>query len=320
MAILEAKVVNITPTYAAQLLSTNHQNRVLNKDRVNKYASDMRSGAWKESGQGVTIYRDTETNNEYLQDGQTRLYGIIESGIAQRFVIVWVNEPVFDVIDIGQTRSLAQMIGIHFRGKGNSAWLTITATALSIKDVLVPYGEHAYRQDSKARRIQRLEENIEAVDYAVPIIKEGYLHCGKITGPAGHIAALVALCDAMNANDVLPFFLRVAGGENLRNFQPEYTLRESLLSRQFSNRTDITKISMSNSVHLQWYEAAIRSWNAYAKNEPMQNLRIQGTIPPILTVSGREIEPPRQSYIAEKIARDTRGAATRLAEKRAQRQ
>jgi hypothetical protein len=320
VAIIDANVRTITPEDATRLLSTNHQNRVLNKDRVNKYASDMRGGAWKESGQGITIYREPNPpHNEYLQDGQTRLYGIIESGTPQRFVVVYVDEPVFDVIDTGQSRSLTQMINIHFRGAGNSGWLAVIATALSIRDTLIPYGHIAYRTDSKASRIQRLVQNPEAAEFAMPLIKEGYLHCGRVTGPAGHIAAMLSLTQAMDDSVVLPFFRQVASGENLRSDQPQYALRESLLSRQFGNRHKDGQATTWHEVHADWYEAAIRAWNSYLKDEPMTNLRITGTIPPIALLNGGVINIERkiQERAENKERSEGKGAATRLAERRA---
>lgn len=315
MAIIDVQLQTITPSNAIRLLSTNHQNRVLNKKRVNKYANDMGSGVWKETGQGITIYREPNPpHNEYLQDGQTRLYGIVESGKAIRMIVAYTNEPVFDVLDIGQARTLTQMLGIHFKGQANSTWLATTATALAIKDILVPNGSDAYRADSKANKIQRIAENFGAYELAAPIIREGYNHC-RITGPAGHIAAMLKIAETEDDRTVQDFFFRVAIGEDIKVGMPEYALRESLIQRKFSIR-DKEKANTTEGVHLNWFESAIRAWNSFVRNEPMQNARAMGQIPSILSLGGNVIQLPERYRERPNI----HGAATRLAERRNKKQ
>jgi len=96
-----SRIVLITPEMAEQLLARNPRNRRIVPSRVSAYASQMKSGSWKLTHQGIAF--DQHGN---LVDGQHRLHAVIASGVAIRF---WVFEGVpresMIAIDVGKSRT-----------------------------------------------------------------------------------------------------------------------------------------------------------------------------------------------------------------------
>ena len=79
-----AKLVSVTPDYAATLLEKNTTNRNISQITVKRYAQAMASGEWMQNGQTITIAEDGT-----ILDGQHRLWAVIESGITITFLIVF---------------------------------------------------------------------------------------------------------------------------------------------------------------------------------------------------------------------------------------
>src|ERR1035437_8554667 len=73
----------ITPIKAEKLLEANKSNRSLRTGVAEKYAFDMKNGAWTTCTAPVVIYDDGE-----VADGQHRLWALVESGTGQWFMIL----------------------------------------------------------------------------------------------------------------------------------------------------------------------------------------------------------------------------------------
>jgi len=92
----------INPAKAEKWLNSNKGNRKLRAGIVEKYAKDMRDGKWTTCTAPIVFYEDGD-----IADGQHRLWAIIESNCAQRFLIVHGLEREAGLnIDMGFSRSL----------------------------------------------------------------------------------------------------------------------------------------------------------------------------------------------------------------------
>lgn len=102
------RVVQVSPTLAERLLSTNSKNRPLVAGRVEKYARDMTVGNWKMNAETVKI----DVNGDLL-DGQHRLWAVIESGATVPLMIVEGLDPeVMPTIDTGRARTAADALSL----------------------------------------------------------------------------------------------------------------------------------------------------------------------------------------------------------------
>jgi hypothetical protein len=99
----------VTPQRAESILDTaNFGNRKLDSNRVALYAKAMRTGKWKLSADTLKF----DSNNR-LQDGQHRLWAVIEAGIPITFAVIRNADPnTFDVLDTGKGRRVTQVLGL----------------------------------------------------------------------------------------------------------------------------------------------------------------------------------------------------------------
>lgn len=96
----------VTPQVAQELLRTQIINRPLNYATVKKYANDMANGNWEQCGDTICV-----DQNGCLTDGQHRLRAIIESGVAQRMLLVkGIEHSIYK--DTGSKRTLVGNIKI----------------------------------------------------------------------------------------------------------------------------------------------------------------------------------------------------------------
>ena len=96
-----SEIVVVTPELASKWLARNKKNRRVYQGRVALYASQMASGEWHLTHQGIAF---DELGN--LVDGQHRLLAVIESGVPIRFwVFNGVSRDAMIAIDMGKTRS-----------------------------------------------------------------------------------------------------------------------------------------------------------------------------------------------------------------------
>ena len=107
------KIVMVTPELAENLLETNERNRTPNKDKLAKIIYDIQHGSFELTHQAIAI----DVNGKLI-DGQHRLTGVVNTGIAVPMVIAY-NAPTSANMDIGTKRTQKQalyMAGIIEKG------------------------------------------------------------------------------------------------------------------------------------------------------------------------------------------------------------
>jgi hypothetical protein len=147
----------IGPHEAAELLELNRGNRPLNPTKVHHLARQMREGRWKDTGIPIILYR--QGHEKLLDDGQHRLYAIIECGMTLPFTISVTDVRVFDVVDTGKPRTLGDLIAIN---DGTSEGVTgKRAAAVGMAVDLWMRGRMStaeYSQHTISERMELLEE------------------------------------------------------------------------------------------------------------------------------------------------------------------
>lgn len=106
---MKIEKVFVSPEMAAKMLVKNTNNRRLDPARITRYANDITNGRWV-ADTGELIKLDSEGN---VLDGQHRLSAVVRSGKG-----IWIHlatgvaSEVFDVIDSGKSRSVADVLTI----------------------------------------------------------------------------------------------------------------------------------------------------------------------------------------------------------------
>lgn len=103
---MKCRIELVTPEIAQDYLKANVSNRKTRREAVTALAEKMDSGKWKENGESIIF--DT---SGVLKDGQHRLMATVRSKHSWNAVIVTGVDPdVFDTIDTGLNRTLADVL------------------------------------------------------------------------------------------------------------------------------------------------------------------------------------------------------------------
>lgn len=154
---MEPKLERITPKKAEQYLNSNNANRALRTGVVEKYADDMRNGAWTQCIAPIAFYDDGE-----VADGQHRLWAIVESGTTQSFLVVRDLPRTAGLnIDTGLSRTLADNADISGAARG-----TVTTGLLSVSRS-IELGQRPDSGTSNTRKLEILERHRDATSFAV---------------------------------------------------------------------------------------------------------------------------------------------------------
>jgi hypothetical protein len=101
-------VVAITPDLAARWLEGNVRNRQIDQAHVNRLAADMLAGRWRLTHQGIAF--DT---SDTLQDGQHRLWAVLQSGVTVRMMVTFNVAPEnAETVDGGKGRSTVDRMNL----------------------------------------------------------------------------------------------------------------------------------------------------------------------------------------------------------------
>lgn len=102
-------VTDLTPDLATVLLERNPNNRSLKPNKVQDYAHDMMTGAWKFNGEPVIIARDG-----LLNDGQHRCAAVVESRLSIPAIFVFgVERETRETLDQGISRSSGDYLSMR---------------------------------------------------------------------------------------------------------------------------------------------------------------------------------------------------------------
>lgn len=150
----------ITPARAEKMLNSNKSNRKLREGQVEKYASDMRNGAWTQCVDPIVFYDDGD-----LADGQHRLWAIVESGTTQTFIVVQgISRADGLNINTGLIRSLVDNARISGANANLSNRLISVARAVEQGS---RWGAPGTAALSAAQTLEYVERHSEAAHWAL---------------------------------------------------------------------------------------------------------------------------------------------------------
>jgi hypothetical protein len=205
---LTARVAEVTPAMAEKWLDRNHdRNRSVNDKRVEAMASDMRTGHWRLTHQGICF--DAEG---VLIDGQHRLWAVMSSGCSVRMLVVGnAHGELSDPIDTCGVRSTSFLIGER---------TNVVAAGTVLRFLEVGYKIHARQTSSEVAEV--LDHHREHLD-AIRFLPK----CHSLPGP---IMAALAYSRPLDPARVEEFARKFSTGEMLQRGDPEFALRNWIVS------------------------------------------------------------------------------------------
>jgi hypothetical protein len=277
---LKTRMMKVGQAEAVRLLERNTMNRHVRDSRVKQYASDMRSGLWRQTGDTIKI-----TAKGDLLDGQHRLWAVIESGVPTEFLIVeGLDEEVMPAIDTGATRNLADVTRIA--GYDNTAtlatalrwlfWIDDSERTEELRSSMK--GKHNKKPTSGALA-DYLNRNPDLTDRVAEIVE--YKKALKLLG-AGLATAVYVLAHRESPGKAVKFFQHLDSGVNLSTDSPVYQLRERM------------QMSPPRAATTERFCLALKAFRLFADNKPSQALRWQKS-EGIPVVGGIEVFKPRKA-------------------------
>jgi hypothetical protein len=255
--ILKVRFEHVTPARAKEILESNEGNRSIASAVVEKYARDMKAGAWVLNGQTIKLGQSGR-----LLDGQHRLAASIKAGRGFDSIIVeGLDDAVFDTFDLGMRRSLGDIL--QDRREIN----TSTLAAVLRQAWLIKNGMLQYRAVSPtvAELLDLLTES--------PEIRESVRLSYKIRDVAapGLACALHFFFAQVHKTKADQFIARLGDGANLSENNPVLRLRERLNKDRASRRRDMSDAEKAAII--------IKAWNAYRLDRELITLKWQNAGP-----------------------------------------
>lgn len=249
---LRVRVVEITPDYAREILDRNDLNRSIAGAVVEKYARDMKSGAWALNGQTIKI---AETGR--LLDGQHRCAAAVKARTSFPAIIVeGLAEDVFDTFDLGTRRSVAAILKDH--GEANTAVL-----AAMIRQIWLIDNDLIGMRNTPptiAELLETLEKHPGARESARLSSKT------RDIGPS-IILALHYFFRQIDADKADEFLDRLSDGAMLSADSPILKLRDALLDDRANKKRRLSDLEKAALI--------IKAWNAHYQNRPLKVLKWQ---------------------------------------------
>lgn len=223
---VRVEIVPFTPALAQAWLDKGRHNRAVVPNAVRFYSRVMSAGGWRVNGEPIIV-----NEHDKVINGQHRLLAVIDSNCTVPMLVVYgIADDAFDTIDTGRIRSGRDILSIH--GVDDSMAMSAAATLLwkyeRANGVMTAAVAHETPTNSELVDVLNRHPLLQAsLPFAIGIKKL----CGR--GRAAFCHYIFACRDKVAADR---FFDDLAKGENLRDGQAVYLLREALLANRQSKR------------------------------------------------------------------------------------
>ncbi len=245
-----AKVENITPKRAMQLLKNNTNNRKLNIRTVNYYAEQILRGEWILTGQGISI---SEEGN--VLDGQHRLNAIIKADKPVRmFVFYDMDGKGFDRYDVGKNRSAGDVF--HIAGVKNANNISAMIKHYKQLNLREKQAEYSIKHLGVTRHelLGVYEEGPDFWQEIFKIVSRGWSHLRLYNqGFLGGFLAHAVLDRGFNLKQASLFSAELHGLRPERN-QSTFNLRTALIRDAMATQRYTPSVKRS---------FLTKCWNAY---------------------------------------------------------
>ena len=262
---LTTRVQTITPEIASEYLKKNTLNRPINKITVGDYASQMEKGLWKLNGEPIII---SSTGN--VIDGQHRLSACVNSGKSfDTLVVEGVDASVFDTIDTGRIRTLADIFNIMGVKSANRTSSVISAYFnLKKSNVNMNIDNTSLRRlkHSKQELYKFYEANYALVNRIIELASKCYDKVRLMSHAQVGAYALYLILDKKHAEEkVFSFFTELFGITPSTN--KAVAVAHDVLLRNITGQNVLTPTMKTAYI--------IKAWNYYVTGKEVKQLCYQ---------------------------------------------
>ena len=248
---------------AREWLSSKAPNRKVSRVNLENLIRAMEEGRWHTDGSPIKFDKGGR-----LIDGQHRLHAILQTGMAQTFLVVWGVEPeAMTTLDTGKMRNRADVLQIH------DPTLVGANTVAGVLTMMLRWHK-GHRNNSLRNAYVANDEVVHFYDQNKDDAIDATRHGAKVSRSmgAGSIAAF-GLCywlfSMIDTEDAEFFWDRLIDGQGLESGNPIYALRE-LLRREAATASTRDKMRADVVAAL-----VIKAWNAYRDGEQITLLRFK---------------------------------------------
>lgn len=242
---IEYSVEQVTPDVAELWLTRNTDNRRVRRATVDKYARDMESGAFLESGASICFAKDGT-----LLDGQHRLMAIVQSGAnISSLVVRNLPNAAQDTMDDLAKRTLADTFGFHNIQNAHTAAAVVRRVLMWQNGIKHNAGG---KEPTKAEALAAWREDTTlhiAVDEAIAS------KSGDRTLPPSIVGLAFWLFFQVDEEDCVAFMEKLVRGLNIADEgDPAFIVRNQI------NRRSEQAGRISETEFLAW---VIKAWNHF---------------------------------------------------------
>lgn len=256
-----ARIVQLTPQFANELINRNPRNRTVSPKNLADLARAITRGEWELNGEAIKMAVDG-----YMLDGQHRCHAVIKTGVTiTTFLIEGLPASTQDTMDQGKPRSLGNFLTM--RGIKNATRVAACTTrvyAMQQFGLRTAFRGGTASSSTVRERLAWFDNNpwIEDVAAEARAIQSIAHYPG-----AAIVASLIVAFSAIDQEDSDYFWDRVRDGVGLPANHPVLVLRASL-----KRLADDTKGERK-----EYYIAAItiKAWNAYREGREIKVLNFR---------------------------------------------
>jgi hypothetical protein len=251
-----SEVVTMTPPLAAELLRRNDKNRSVRQAKVDQYAADMKAGRWTFNGEPIII---ADTGD--LNDGQHRLYGLVEANTSLPFLVVFgLTRESRETVDQGAARGAGDYLGMG--GLPNaSTCAAIARLAIAYEGSGGKFADTRPVTNAQVVARARADDGIHtAAHFASTVGRAANQYCaGTVLGFCYYVLADI---DQAAADE---YMTQVCTGEGLKAGCAAIAVRERLLAVGKARQPKIAII--------------LRGWNFYRRGMKVRTSSLPATSP-----------------------------------------
>lgn len=252
--------VHLSPSLAAELLKQNPQNRNLLPAKYAQLLGDIREGRWVFNGEPILI-----SEEGLLNDGQHRCTAAVEANIAIETMMTFgLARKSRVTVDQGGAKTAGHFLDMD--GVENGSHVA------AIGRMLLAYEGTSGTSVGGTSRVSSGEIRSRFINDALMARSATFAsstnrYCRKHAPPAIIGMCFYLFC-RINPSDAEAYMLQVCKGENIRQKDPAYAVREALLR---------DRITRNEKIHV-----IFRGWNAFRQKRTLQLAKVTGNLPALI--------------------------------------
>lgn len=276
-SLISTKNMIIDKIIAIEMLGYNtyeHQ-RGIRPAHVKELAEKMRAGQYN----GGQVVFGINGKGQHVVDGQHTLTAVVASGIPIQAIVKKVDCPTSEDLahlwqqyDGGIPRGLADYVRSEI-GALDIGWSSQFGALIAGAAVIVTHGI-TRRQITKSEKIKLIKDYLTDGAFVRDIAGETFSSAMHMKRQA--VVAVMILSYRISEQDAYLFWTKVKTGEMLEKTDPEYHLRNFLITSAIRG-VSLTKIANPR----EFYVRSVKAWNCFREGKRMSLLRysFDGHIP-----------------------------------------